>query len=249
MRPSHDGDPLDVSFPGRTIAIGDIHGCRAALDAVLAAIDLAPDDLIITLGDYVNRGPDSRGVLDRLIALGDSCRYVPILGNHDETLRNVLAGEWSEGDLLESVAGATIASYGKGRDLSVIPKEHVDFLNRCVDVFETDTHFFTHANYLPGLPLPGQYGAVLRWESLRVMIPEPHVSGRPAVLGHTSQKSGEILDLGHIVCIDTYCYGGGWLTAFDVHARTVWQADRRGKARRPWVLPPAVPTRVIDDLD
>ena len=73
---------------------------------------------------------------------------------------------------------------------------------------------------------------VLRWESLRDGIPGPHVSGKRAIVGHSSQKSGEILDVGHLVCIDTYCYGGGWLTALDVDTDEVWQVNRQGELRR-----------------
>jgi serine/threonine protein phosphatase 1 len=58
-------------MPNRTIAIGDIHGCSTALAALLRAIAPQPDDTIITLGDYVDRGIDSMGVLDQLIALAD----------------------------------------------------------------------------------------------------------------------------------------------------------------------------------
>jgi hypothetical protein len=86
-----------------------------ALAALLAAIEPRPSDLIVTLGDYVNRGPDSRGVLERLIALERECTLVPLLGN--------------------------------------------------------------------------------------------------------------------LVCIDTYCYGGGWPTALEVHTEEVWQADRHGELR------------------
>ena len=64
----------------RTIAIGDIHGCSAALDALLEAIRPRREDCIVTLGDYINRGPDSRGVIERLIKLKDRCRLVPLLG-------------------------------------------------------------------------------------------------------------------------------------------------------------------------
>ena len=52
----------------------------------------------------------------------------------------------------------------------------------------------------------------LRWESLKTMIPGPHVSGKKVIVGHSSQKTGKILDLGHLACIDTYCYASGWLT-------------------------------------
>ena len=52
-----------------------------------------------------------------------------------------------------------------------------------------------------------------------------------AVVGHTSQKDGEILDLGHLLCLDTFCYGGGWLTLFDLNTGRSWQADAEGEIR------------------
>ncbi len=73
-------------MPGRTIAIGDIHGCADALATLIAAIEPGPDDLVVTLGDYIDRGPDSRGTIELLIALAGRCRLVPILGNHDQML-------------------------------------------------------------------------------------------------------------------------------------------------------------------
>ncbi len=72
----------------------------------------------------------------------------------------------------------------------------------------------------------------MRWRSLRETIPGPHRSGKTVIVGHTAQKDGEILDLGHIKCIDTYCYGGGWLTALDVVTSEVWQASMSGELRR-----------------
>jgi serine/threonine protein phosphatase 1 len=70
----------------RTVAIADIHGCSAALLSILLAIDPQPEDSIITLGDYANRGMDSKGVLDLLIELSGRCHLIPILGNHDEMM-------------------------------------------------------------------------------------------------------------------------------------------------------------------
>jgi serine/threonine protein phosphatase 1 len=217
---------------GRTIAIGDIHGCALALDAVLRAISPTPADLIVTLGDYVDRGPDSRGVLDRLIQLGRECTLVPILGNHDEMLLQAHRGS----HLLTwiGVGGlATLASYGTqvDPDPSIIPDEHIALLESCVAFYETETHIFLHASYLPHLPMAEQPSLALYWESLRDGIPDPHNSGKTVIAGHTSQRSGEILDLGHLICIDTCCYGGGWLTALEVTSRQVWQADREGRMR------------------
>lgn len=70
----------------RTIAIGDIHGCSHELASLLSAIAPQPDDTIIPLGDYVDRGHDSKGVLDLLLDLSSRCRVVPVLGSHDEMM-------------------------------------------------------------------------------------------------------------------------------------------------------------------
>ena len=56
-------------------------------------------------------------------------------------------------------------------------------------------------------------------------------SGKIAIVGHTPQKHGDILDLGYLKCIDTFCHGGGWLTALDVDAGRVWQANMAGQMR------------------
>jgi serine/threonine protein phosphatase 1 len=216
----------------RTIAIGDIHGCSAALRAILHAIAPAPDDLIVTLGDYVDRGPDSRGVLDRLIELARQCRLIAILGNHDDML--VQASQGYHATTFLAIGGdATLSSYGGSQPehLSLIPDDHLQFLRECVDFYETDSHIFVHGCYVANLPMSEQPHLALRWESLRDDVPAPHFSGKTVIAGHTSQRSGEILDLGHIKCIDTCCYRNGWLTALEVHTGEVWQANRDGELR------------------
>jgi serine/threonine protein phosphatase 1 len=215
----------------RTIAIGDIHGCSAALEALLEAIRPRPDDTIVTLGDYINRGLDSKGVIERLMKLSRQCRLVPLLGNHDQMLLDVRSGKYPIYWLLEIGGTTTFDSYGTGRDLNLIPDDHYEVLEACLDYYETDTHIFVHANYFPDIPMDEQPVGMLRWESLREMTPGPHESGKIVIVGHTSQKNGEILDLGHVKCIDTFCCGGGWLTALDVKTEEVWQADREGNLR------------------
>jgi serine/threonine protein phosphatase 1 len=98
--------------------------------------------------------------------------------------------------------------------------------------YETDSHLFVHANYDASLSLDQQPDDLLLWEHVVHTLPPRHRSGKTAVVGHTPQGSGEILDLGHLICIDTYCVGGGWLTALDVEAGQVWQANRAGELRR-----------------
>jgi serine/threonine protein phosphatase 1 len=132
---------------------------------------------------------------------------------------------------LDMGGAATLASYGSVQDLSLVPDEHFGFLEQCRSFYETATHLFIHANYQPSLPLDQQSGLMLRWVSLRDFTPGPHASRKTVIAGHTSQKNGEILDLGYLKCIDTCCYGGGWLTAMDAETLDVWQADRRGVLR------------------
>ena len=72
---------------------------------------------------------------------------------------------------------------------------------------------------------------VVFWKHLNAGIPDPHASGKIAVVGHTPQHEGDVLNLGHILAIDTYCYGDQWLSAVDVESGTVWQANNRGDLR------------------
>src|SRR4051812_45466929 len=111
----------------RTLAIGDIHGCSVALDVLLGVVDPAPDDSVVTLGDYVDRGPDSNGVLERLLMLEVSAHLVPLVGNHDEMMLEARSGggcDWQTG-----YGETTIASYGG--DLDHISEAHWRFLERC----------------------------------------------------------------------------------------------------------------------
>lgn len=215
---------------GRIIAIGDIHGCSAALASVVEAMQIRPEDTLVPLGDYIDRGPDSRGVIEMLIRLEEECILVPILGNHEEML---FAARESPAELqfwLRFGGDAALASYGVARPQE-IPDRHYRFLRRCRDYYETTDHIFTHAYYVPSVAMAAQPPGVLRWTSLP-RVPEPHVSGKVVVVGHTPQTDGEVLDLPFLKGIDTFCHGDGWLTALDVTSGQTWQANREGCLRR-----------------
>jgi serine/threonine protein phosphatase 1 len=216
---------------GRLIAIGDIHGCSAALEAVLSAIAPRPADTLVTLGDYVDRGPDCSSVLEMLRKLRKQTQLVPLLGNHDEMMLKVCGGRQDLLiDWLAFGGTATLASYHTLLP-SAVPPPHLAFLRGCVEWHETDRHFFVHGNYQADVPLALQPREVILWESLKTRLPAPHVSGKTAIVGHTAQKTGQILDLGHLKCIDTWCYGEGCLTALEVSTGQVWQADKSGRLR------------------
>src|SRR5687767_8309241 len=118
----------------RVLAIGDIHGCSGPLDALLEWVAPTPADLVVTLGDYVDRGPDTRGVLDRLIALKRALPNIVCLrGNHEIMMLAARAGGRGERADWLSVGGLqTLGSYGPapGRSgtLADVPAEHWDFL-------------------------------------------------------------------------------------------------------------------------
>ena len=201
------------------------------------------DDTLITLGDCVDRGPNSRQVIDELLSLREKCHLVPLLGNHEEMMLNYLDGKPQPDNWLDVGGKATVESYrGADGKLTPPPSEHIDYIRTWGDYFETASHFFVHASYEPERRLADQHWQTMRWLSLKYGIPDPHVSGKTAIVGHTSLKDGEILNLGHLVCIDTWCWGGGWLTALEATSGQVWQVDREGSPRRnTQTLQPAKP--------
>lgn len=212
----------------RTLAIGDIHGCLTALTTVLDAAGLSDEDRLITLGDYVDRGPDSRGVIDWLIERKSTVgNLVALRGNHDMMMLAARDGQ-GVADWLSVGGEQTLASYGRLED---VPQAHWHFLkNRCRDYFELPRFFFVHANACYDMPLDEQPAYMLFWE--QCYDSKPHQSGKTMICGHTAQKGGLPLNLGHAICIDTCVYGpSGWLTCLDVDSGEYWQANDRGQTR------------------
>lgn len=215
----------------RCLVISDIHGCSQALNLLLKAINPQPDDLIITLGDYINKGPDSKGVIEKLIYLSQNYNLIPLKGNHDILLLQTRV-HTLEYCLENRLIGLeTLLSYtDKGQQLSLnnIPESHWTFIaDTCLDSWENDTHIFVHANLDPRLPVDQQPKHQLFWKKL--VNPLPHCSGKTMICGHTSQKSGKPINLGHTICIDTWACGDGWLTCLDVYGGQIWQANQKGQ--------------------
>jgi serine/threonine protein phosphatase 1 len=216
---------------GRLIAIGDIHGCVHAFEAILDAIAPQPADTLVLLGDLIDQGRDSCQVLDLVLSLQKQCRVILITGNHEEML---MAARSSEQALRywENCGGvSTLNSYKFGGTLDAIPQRHWDLLAIGLPCYETNDFIFTHAHYLPEWPMNEQPDHQLRWSLFDEVEMRPHISGKPVIVGHTEQENSEILDLGFAICIDTACWRHGWLTALDVRSKEVWQASRWGILR------------------
>ena len=220
----------DGTAPSRAIAICDIHGCARALEALVEAIHPRRDDLWIILGDVVDRGPDVPRALDVLLELEQSTRFVFLLGNHEAMMLDALCRGTDPRFWIECGGGATLEAYGS---LERVPESHVAFLNRHRLVCVLDEYFFVHANYEADRALEDLSPEVALWLHLTTSFPAPHYSGRIAVVGHTPQMDGVVLDAGHVIGLDTFCVGGGWLSALDVQSRRLWQADAQGRMRHP----------------
>jgi serine/threonine protein phosphatase 1 len=217
----------------RCLAIGDIHGCAKAFERLLSAVAPRDDDQIVTLGDYVNRGPDSCAVMERLLRLHRSGRLIALRGNHEQMMLEARDDDEKLKRFQANGGHQTLLSYsvlGDAGSLADVPDDHWDFIeNICRDSYEIDTHFFVHANAYADYPLSEQPAFMLRWEPFD--NPPAHESGKVMVCGHTSQKSGEPKNLGHAICIDTYAHGGGWLTCLDVRSGRLWQSNELGDLR------------------
>jgi serine/threonine protein phosphatase 1 len=216
----------------RTLALGDVHGCFTALRTLIDAVELRPEDRLIALGDYINRGPNACAVVEWLVRRKKVGGLIALRGNHEQMLLRAREDRPHFDDWLSCGGKETLGSYahlpGAG-DLADIPEEHWRFFEDTRLWWENDTHFFVHANAYPDMPLDEQPEYMLLWEKFDA--PPPHESGKTMICGHTPQKSGHPLNLGHAVCIDTWVYRDGWLTCLDTASGRYWQASERGETR------------------
>lgn len=220
----------------RLLAIGDIHGSAIALRTLLETVKPQPDDTIITLGDYINKGPDSKGVIAQLLDLQKTCELIPLSGNHDLMLMD----DSDPDNLMAKFEGeTTLKSYGVTR-IGDIPAEHLAFVRSSRLYHETGHHIFVHASVDPYAPLESQTEHSLLWTHLHES-PPPHISGKLMIRGHTPQSNHKPAHWGTAICIDTGAANPkGWLTCLEVRPGTCryWQANEKGQTRMDVLLPP-----------
>lgn len=218
----------------KTFAIGDIHGCLPALRALLQAMDPAQDDVIVFLGDYVDRGPDVSGTFEFLMDLAKTHRCIFLRGNHEVMMKQATMGSdtfdfWHRNGGRETLLSYGITKYSNWSDQVI--QEHWTFMDHSEAYYEDESRIFVHAGVEPSVPISEQTEEIMFWQKIKD-VPQPHISGKTVICGHTAQKDGRIGFWGHTICIDTYAYGGAWLTALDCDSGEYLQASLHGRIQR-----------------
>lgn len=229
----------DASGPPdmRLYAIGDVHGRFDLLQDMHARIrdeierDAPADWRLIHIGDYIDRGPQSREVVDRLVSLSAEPRVVSLLGNHDAGLLDFLARPEKESLFARHGGQQTAASYGVEADFSseslareaaaalrsAIPPAHLTFLATLPRSITFGDFFFCHAGIRPGVRLEDQNPEDLIWIR-KVFLESPLLHPKVVVHGHTPTRVPDILP--NRVNVDTGAWYSGVLSALAVEGTT-----------------------------
>lgn len=239
---------MTISTKGRTFAIGDIHGCYDELRVLLNAIHPATNDTLIFLGDYIDRGANSKAVLDTIIDLKSQCNVIALIGNHESMMRDafLLTNEKSRKNWalnwIRNGAESTLSSYladisvldFQDIDSAAIPASitnHLSFIQSMPSYYETDTHIFVHATPRPDEDIKTQCDSDLLWRRAGKTDKQfnyNHISGKTIISGHTAQESGLPISLSDKnIIIDSGCVWTGWLTAMNIGDSTYLQASKK----------------------
>ncbi len=214
-------------------AIGDIHGSIKSLKTIFEQGLIKQGDKVVFLGDYVDRGPDSKGVLDWLIENSNVFDFEFILGNHEIMMTTAKSSPERLVEWLHFGGSSTLDSYKIGDDqnwMNKIDKTHWDFIDSCLHYLEIGEFIFVHAGLERNMDLEEQNKHHLFWKKFEE--PEIYDPRKTLICGHTSRKNGEIADFGHTICIDTYAHGGMWLTCLNVETGEYLKANNKGQTKK-----------------
>lgn len=221
------------SWPAAIYAIGDVHGCLdqlVALEARIAqdGLDFDGEKWLVTLGDHVDRGPDSAGAVAR--AMGPpppGFRRFALLGNHEQMLLDFLGNPAAHAYWLDEGGLETLESYGIALDYPPLrtseqvrlrlderfPADHRTFLESLPVCLSLPGWLFVHAGIRPGIPLAMQTDDDLIW--IRAPFLTSQLTGGLRVVhGHTPGR--DVVVTPHRICVDTHCYHTGRLSAVRV---------------------------------
>lgn len=228
-----------------TYAIGDLHGCPDELEVLLDALGPGRGDTVVFLGDYVDRGPAVRRLVDRLLRLAsEPFASVFLRGNHEDMLLHYLGRRGRHGEVyLENGGSMTLASYGipahtaRADALALFPQDHIAFFERCRLQYVASPYLFVHAGIRPGVSLEGQSDEDLLWIREEFFL-HPHALPYTVVFGHTPAREARV-DLPYRIGLDTGLVYGNKLSCLDVDARRLVQVARGARRATTRDLAPA----------
>ncbi len=214
-------------------AIGDIHGCYDALTALFNEIPKSEEDIYIFLGDYVDRGPDTKSVIDWLINFSKKSNSIFLRGNHEIFMLIARYNEDRLNEWLTFGGDKTFESY-KIETINKWPNkigfEHWKFIENTQAFYQKDKYIFVHAGVEHDVSLKYQNRHNLYWK--KYINPKQYSPDNIVICGHTSQKNGEIANYKHTICIDTFAWGGQWLTCLNVLTGEYYKANQERKIKK-----------------
>ena len=222
---SNSGDGMEKIF-----AIGDIHGCLSKLENLIPQIGIdSEEDALVFIGDYIDRGPDPRGVVDFVLDLRKKIRRVICLkGNHEQMFLDYVCLNRNEGLYLSNGGTATIGSYGchktsGGREIIDVPDSHMSFFHSLLLSYETNDYIFVHAGLRDNVPLKEQDPQDMLWLRHEFIL-SSYDFGKTVVFGHTPMSHTNPLFRPGRIGIDTGAVYGGFLTCIELPSKRIYQA-------------------------
>lgn len=208
-------------------AIGDVHGCLESLENLLDILPVDWDkDLVVFLGDYIDRGENPRGVIEKLIELQETYpgRVITLKGNHEWMFERFLKGIDIE-VFLYNGGGKTLRQYyNSEKSMLEIPEKHLTFLKNLRLYFEVEEYIFVHAGINPEKEITNQTEEDLLWIRESFYLSDKSFS-KTVVFGHTPFYEPFVRQ--DRIGIDTGCVYGGSLTAVMLPERRFFQVNCR----------------------
>ena len=184
----------------RYIAITDIHGELKKLERLLSKIETRPDDIFVFMGDYIDRGPDSRGVVEKVIEISEQFKTITLIGSHEYALLHSKTDEYYNYLFWNYGGPATVKSYGGSFDN--ILKTHGDFYRNLQFYYLTEDYLFVHAGIDPRYSLEEQCETDLVYIR-SAFYRNKHNLPQKIIFGHTEFDSPLIQE--DKICIDLGC--------------------------------------------
>jgi serine/threonine protein phosphatase 1 len=221
--------------PRRVFAVGDIHGhdreVGVLLDHLIRTRSVGPEDLFIFMGDYIDRGPSSKQVIDRMLEIRRLWPQTVFLrGNHEDMLLHFLGLGGSGGEFyLRNGGAAFFESYGieptgpLSELIERLPRDHLEFIQSLEYGVVLAEFLFVHAGVAPRKPLEQQLASDLLWIR-KEFVQAPHTLGKTVVFGHTAFNQIH-LDLPYKIGIDTGVAYGNRLSIVELVQGELFQVD------------------------